>query len=256
MKYPIPMKYPIFLIKYFLASIFSSSLLILHLILIILRNCRHRASFSASLPLFLVIGSASTCLAQDFGRSNGTSTFSPNFLSPAQSFKLDAGITCPTNSISVTGFGGTANDFANARSDFRASSNSGANNYGAAVSLNIPLGGRYAEFCKDFAEKQTLDLRKRLEINELRFKSQLIQQCYYLFSIYIDFNNKYYNEDGPGAALFPCREIVKTIKPPEKTDEEPLTPSDLKSDKDRKTAPVISDPAPLRSRPTLTDPIR
>ena len=238
-----PLKYKLFPMKYSFASVFSSSLLTSHLSSIILRHFPHRFAVSASLPLLLVIGSTSDCLAQNFGHGNGTSTFSPTFLSPAQSYTLDSGITCPTTSISVTGFGGTANDFANARSNF--TSNSGANNYGAAVSLNIPLGGRYAEFCKDFAETQTLDLRKRLKITESQFQSQLVQQCYYLLSIHIDFDNEYYNEDAPGSALFPCRDIVKTINPP---DSSPISGPGK--------PPEFSEPAPLRPRPMLTEPIR
>ena len=209
------------------------------------------SSLSASLPLVLIIGSNSPSIAQNvFG--GGPTNILPNF-SSGQQFQLDSGVSCPTPSINVSGFGGTANNFADASSFANSgfgnnNSNSGANNYGVAIGLNIPLGGRYAQFCRDFAEAQTLDLQKRLEITESQFQSQLVQQCYYLFSIYINFNDKYYDEDGPGKALFPCREIVKTINPPN-----PSTPIPTP---DKNKQPEFSDPAPLRSRPLLTEPIR
>lgn len=230
--------------KYSFASFFLSYLVIPHLLSNVLRQ---RIALSVSLPLLLVIGSTSACMAQVFGKGNATSSFSPNFLSPAQGFQLDSGVTCPTTSFSVTGFGGTANDFANANLDRNASSNSGANNYGMAVSLNIPLGGQLAIYCTDFAALRTEDLRKRVQINESRYQSQLVQQCYYLVSIYVDFNNEYYDEDGPGAALFPCRSIAKSINPPDKSSLRQIDPKEL---------PKISDPTPLTPRPILTEPTR
>lgn len=232
--------------KYSFASILSPSALIVKLLSVTLQQYRHRIGICTSVPLLFVIGATSTCMAQ-IGNGPPVNNFQPLQGQNQSEYELDTGVTCPTPSFSIVGFSGNASDYVRP-SMLDNSSNSGLDNYGIAAGITIPLGGTLADYCSDFAALRTSDLLKRIEIIESRFQSQLVKQCYYLLTLQIDFNNEYYNEDGPGAALFPCRAIVKSIQSIPQPSE---VPQSLQESED-----VISEPEPLTPRPTITYPTR
>lgn len=240
--------------KYPFASVFSSSPLLSYLTSIILRYCRHRVAVSASLPLLLIIGSTSDCVAQSFGNGPAVSNFQPSTFNGA-SFGLDSGVNCPTPSFTVVGFTGSSSDYARSRStDAIGSSNSGLDNYGVAAGFTVPLGGRYAKFCKDFAETRTLDLRKRAEITRARYQAQLTEQCVFLAAqLKVDFSKKYYDEDGGGAVFFPCRAIIGTINIPKGEDNKPKV--EKLPSIDPKKVPSFSEPEPITPRPIPSIPV-
>lgn len=186
-----------------------------------------RFAVTASFPLALGLMSASPSVAQIvYGRGPGTSNFAPSFVAPSTpNFGLDQGVTCPTPSFNVNGFAGTANDYANANSNFSASSNSGVNNYGITVGFSVPLGGDLSKFCKDFAASKTTFERRRVENQLINSQIALIKNCQYLYQ------QQYIKDeelpiDGQFASLInSCRSLIplfKDLKPAstEKTPDE------------------------------------
>ncbi len=189
-----------------------------------------RFAVTASFPLALGLMSASPSVAQIvYGRGPGTSNFQPSFVAPSTpNFGLDQGVTCPTPSFNANGFVGTANDYANANSNFSASSNSGVNNYGITVGFSVPLGGDLSKFCKDFAASKTSFERRRVENQLINSQLALIKHCQYLYQQQYDFNNEKLPIDGQFASLInSCRSLIplfvnlKPASPPtEKTPDE------------------------------------
>lgn len=241
--------------KYSFASVLSSSPLIVSLFSINLQHYRERIAVCVSVPLLLICGTTSASVAQQIGKGPAFSNFQPSTINPSDAYSLDTGVTCPTPSFSVVGFGGNASDYVRpAALDY--SSNSGLDSYGIAAGISVPLGGQLAKFCSDFAELRTNDLLKRIKIIEAKFQTQLVQQCYNLLTLHINFDEKYYDEDGPGAALFPCRSIVKTIQPPKLLTNPPPDTSSQQPPSNQNRENVITEPEPLTPRPTITFPIR
>lgn len=162
---------------------------------------------------------------------------------PSQSYGIETGINCPVPSFNVSGFYGQATDTAHTTL-LDASSRGGIDNYGVTAGFNIPLGGQLSSYCRDYAAIKTQDASKRLEITNAKYLSDLVKQCNYLFIVLqIDFNKPIYDEDGAGAALFPCREIVKTIESTE-PQRESVDPNDHQPQPSEKQ-PEFSTPEPL-----------
>lgn len=216
-----------------------------------------RFSVTASLPLALGLLSTSTSVAQEtpqpfFSNGPGASTATPQFYIPQQTFQIDSGVTCPTPSLNVTGFAGTANDFANTSSVLRASSNSGLNNYGVTVGINIPLGGDLSKFCRDYAASRTTFERRRVENQSINAQVNLIEQCQLLYDMGFRFDNKTFDDEQFASiikevpALSACSSLSALFdnkKPPRVT--EPTSPPDKTPDKGEESIAPFS-PEPLR----------
>lgn len=213
----------------------------------ILRRSFWRFAVTASLPLVLGLVSTSASMAQPvFGRGNGASNFTPTFLPNSETFGLDPGVRCPTPSFNMTGFAGTANDFANASSDLRASSNSGLNNYGVTVGINVPFGGKLGDFCKDFAASRTAFERKRVEIQQINAQLALIQRCITLDQMGFDFDNEAFYNNEQFAALHPCRSLNPLL-----VNLKPMQPKEETSDKGEG---IPDEPERFSPEPTITVP--
>lgn len=212
------------------------------------QNVISRISLKYFIPISWVFFYASASEAQVV-YGNPITTQSP--VTPSQSFQIESGVDCPVSSFNVSGFYGGAVD--NAQSSFpNVTLNSGQNNFGFVAGISIPLGGRLSTFCKEFAATKTENSRQIVEVNSARFQSELVQQCYYLLGLNIDFNSSVYDKNGSANALFPCREIVKSIKVPQ-----PIKRTFLPSDKKSPSTEMPSsskEKSPLFSTPTSTSP--
>lgn len=210
---------------------------------------------SSALLLLLFPCTASKAQQVNFGR--GPSLNNLNTSIQSQQFGLETGVSCPVTTFNVVSFFGRATDNAQT-STFNASSNSSLNNFGIAAGFSVPIGGRYSAYCKDYTEIKTEDARKRLEIYNTKFQSDLVQQCHYLHTLHIDFKDDAFNKDGPASALFPCREIVKSIRSaPVPTSSERLDPpssSDSPSSSEKPASITKQEPSPKTQKSVVSYP--
>lgn len=170
--------------------------------------------------LVLLCASAKISKAQTttFG-STSPSLTNVTATGPTESkFTLDSNRTCPVPSFTIGSFFGRATNNANPiilpPTGLNETANSNLNNFGVTAGLTIPIGGSLSKSCKKLFEAQARAFDIENQIGTAKFQSELVQECYYLYSLHINFDQPAFNQDGPVAGLFPCRAIVKAIDPP------------------------------------------
>lgn len=179
---------------------------------------------------FLLFFATSSSEAQtpNFGEAPSLTNISPTPPN-ANKFDLKTGVACPVPTFTISSFFGRATNNQNPiilpDTGLNESTNSNLNNFGVAAGLNVPLGGRLGKACKDryAAEAKAFEIEN--QIGTTKFQSELVQECYYLYSLHINFDQPAFNKDGPVSGLFPCRAIVKSIDPPPAPVSSTLEPS-------------------------------
>lgn len=130
------------------------------------------------------------------------------------SFRIDANTTCPTPSLAVSGFAATGSDYIGANTSINTFGYSGVDNYGGVASLRIPLSGRLARACKEYAEAKA-QFEKQRAINQLiNAQSLLLKQCIWVKNR-IDFAKKDFDEKAFAksfGALLPCKDVAGLFK--------------------------------------------
>jgi len=144
----------------------------------------------------------SESLAQTVVRGpDGVGQFTPSLSIPE--FKIAPGVSCPTPSFSIVGFGGSASDYGNSQDyvtsgNYDARTHGGNDNYGVAVGFTMPLGASYAKWCRETAILRRNDILLQLRTNEANFQKSLIQNCIFLNQqypgIFTEVNDKKYEE--------------------------------------------------------------
>jgi len=119
-------------------------------------------------------------------------------------FSESNGWSCPTPSLSIGGFGSGGNDWANDFTSY-ASAGSGISNFGAGVGLTIPLGMKYGKSCYDYAKSLAAKANAQSEQGQRNNQLILLKQCYYLFTMRVNFEQPAFDEGGAFSSLKACR---------------------------------------------------
>jgi len=155
------------------------------------------------LPLILHSNSAQ---AQVYGRGPSLGFYNPGAIG-AESFQPSSGVTCPTPSFMVGGYGAGGNDWSDNYVPNYASSSAGINNYGIAAGLRVPLGaGELTRSCRKFAEARA-EL-EHLNTQNFRRNSQiaLFRQCNWLADNLVKMDQKGFNNPA-FSSLKACAEL-------------------------------------------------
>jgi hypothetical protein len=176
----------------------------------------HSASFfgqlklciqSLALGISLAVANSGTAQAQaiGYGRSPILNYFSPN--ATGDSFGPSSGVTCPTPTFTIGGYGGGGNDWSDSFSPSYASSSAGINNYGVAAGLRLPLGaGELSRACKDYAKTKSEFERINTENFRRNAQISLFRQCNWLKDNFVDVEQDAFS-DPAFSSLKACSKI-------------------------------------------------
>jgi hypothetical protein len=106
-----------------------------------------------SISVFFDLGRPS--LAEPPAFANGPAIGAYAVPDLGQDYTIDSNLICPTASLSLGGFTGNGNDWANSYAPNNGSFSSSANNYGIAAGIRIPLNSPLADFCKEYALRKS-----------------------------------------------------------------------------------------------------
>ena len=102
------------------------------------------------------------------------STIVPQFAGPP-AFGIETGISCPTPTVNISGFGANANNWASYPDT--QGGHTGFGNYGVLGGINLPFGGSLSKFCAEFAAQKALIQKLNREAQELNNGNFLITSC-------------------------------------------------------------------------------
>ena len=160
--------------------------------------------FGPMVAVFLMSSGSSASAQQIYGRGPTiTPLVTPGIPESSFVFSPNSGVTCPTVTFSVGGFGVGGNDWASEYTDYNSAS-AGANNYGVSAGLKIPFGGELAKFCKQyakaFAEQRLIEKEGALRNNQIK----LLTQCEWLLENKINPDQAIFKKGGAFESLGVC----------------------------------------------------
>lgn len=181
----------------------------------------------ASFPLAVVkIPPATAESFPGFSILKSTTSTIPD-ISPALSpvYSPEAGVSCPTTSISLAGYGANAGNWAYIPGIN--GPNTASADYGVVAGINIPVGGALANYCKEYALHLLKQHQEDLTNQKINNQSLLVSKCLALSNA-IDFNSEAF--DSPEfSSLRDCRLLKNSILPHARTAIQPANPGDLQT---------------------------
>ena len=137
------------------------------------------------------------------------SSIVPQFAAPP-AFGIETGITCPTLTVNISGFGANANNWA-AYPDTQGG-HTGFGNYGVLGGINLPFGGSLSRFCAEFAAQKALIQKLNREAQELNNANFIITSCTGFTARKVSVNSDAFIKAFPMYAK--CKDISYTSQPP------------------------------------------
>jgi hypothetical protein len=184
-------------------------------------RCSFRLSTHVAALLFLT----QPALPQVTGRSpalNGVTPFSADL--PSYTFAINNGVGCPTPSFAIGFYGGSGNDWANDYSTYDSVS-SGINNFGGAVGLRIPLGGKeYSKYCREYAKSLADKTSDDMLAQRRNYQLSLLQQCHWLKLNLVNLDQPAFMKDGIFSELSVCEGYSAKQAPGVRGDPEKFEP--------------------------------
>lgn len=148
-------------------------------------------------------------------------------ISPAMSpvYSPEAGVSCPTSSISLAGYGANVGNWA--YTPGVSAPSTGSADYGVVAGINIPLGGQMANYCKEYAIQLLKQHQEDLTSRKINNQSLLVSKCLALSSS-VDFSSEAF--DTPEfSSLRDCRLLKNSIRSQAKTASKIPNPGDLQT---------------------------
>ena len=120
----------------------------------------------------------------------------------------EAGVSCPTASISLAAYGARAGQWA--YSPGSPDPSAGAGDYGVVAGINLPIGGSLARYCRDYAAQLLRQHQQDAMNRKINNQALLISKCVAL-SGSVDFSSSAF--DGPEFdSLRHCRLLQGSIR--------------------------------------------
>lgn len=189
--------------------------------------------------------------AQFVGIPNGVGVtpLVPTFGNATSSYGLNSGITCPTPTFNLTGFGGDTDGTSRGRGGETISLRATADvtNWGLAAGVSIPFASKeLRDFCNRYAQAQA-DFQSSVATNQkLNSELTLLRQCIFInddLGINIQANKEAFSGDGPLASFSGCLSLGNLLEVTKRNPAIQLVPPQLPTKSSTKEAtPVIITP--------------
>lgn len=134
----------------------------------------------ACLTLSVLFGLGRPGLAEPPAFSHGPTVGAYAVPDLKENYKIDSNVECPTASLSLGGYTGNGNDWANSYAPFNGSFSSSANHYGVAAGIRIPLNSPLADFCKEYALRKSKFAKISTENYQRNSFLTNLEQCRWL----------------------------------------------------------------------------
>ena len=134
----------------------------------------------ACLTLSVLFGLGRPGLAEPPAFSHGPTVGTYAVPDLKDNYKIDSNVECPTASLSLGGYTGNGNDWANSYAPYNGSFSSSANHYGVAAGIRIPLNSPLADFCKEYALRKSQFAKISTENYQRNSFLTNLEQCRWL----------------------------------------------------------------------------
>jgi hypothetical protein len=142
-------------------------------------NSSKTVSF-ACLTLSVLFGLGRPGLAEPPAFSHGPTVGTYAVPDMKESYKIDSNVDCPTASLTLGGYTGNGNDWANSYAPYDGSFSSSAYHYGLAAGIRIPLNSPLADFCKEYALRKSQFAKISTENYQRNSFLTNLEQCRWL----------------------------------------------------------------------------